>query len=394
MSFLDVPTQPRLEIPETLNVEAWQNPSASAPAWWNTYLNQVCLQTILPWLQGEYDATLRSALPEREWKNLWQLVNGTALMSDSCRLILIPEKTLDTGEFRVPQEWVDLPSWAGDYYVAVQIDPDDASVLIWGYTTHTQLKTRGSYEAHDRSYVLDAQQMIQDFAAFRVVRELCPQEETRSEIAALPEVSIAQAENLLQRLANPEILLPRLEVPFQLWGALMEHPQWRQQLGQQRLGDASQMTQTQNTVTNAIAHLGQWLQNVVEEGWQSLDTLLGREPALAYSLRQTETSTPAVQRVKVLELGEQTVWLAVALEPEADNRIAIRVQLRSTEANEVLPRGLSLTMLSHSGSIVQSVEAREQDNVIQLKRFRCATGTQFRVQVTLNAMSVTEEFVV
>jgi hypothetical protein len=390
MSFLHVPTQPCLEIASALNSEAWQNPSSSAPAWWNTYLNQVCLQTILPWFQTEYDATVRSGFAQNESQPLWQLVNGTALTTESYRVILIPAKTFDTSEFRVPQEWVDLPSWAGDYYFAVQVDPDDASILIWGYTTHKQLKTKGNYDADDRTYVLDAQQMVQDFAAFSVVRELCPQEETRVEIAALPEVPIAQAENLLQRLANSDILQPRLEVPFQLWGALMEQPQWRQQLGERHLGAQS----IQRTVTSTIAHLGQWLQNTFEEGWQSLDTLLGREPAMAYSFRQTEVNSSAVQRVKVLELAEQTFWLAVVLEPEADNRIAIRIQLRSAEVNGILPVGLSLTMLTHSGSVVQSVEARDQDNVIQLKRFRCAIGTEFSIQVALDATSLMEEFTV
>jgi len=29
----------------------------------------------------------------------------------------------------VPQEWVDIPEWAADYYLAVQVNPDSGSGL-------------------------------------------------------------------------------------------------------------------------------------------------------------------------------------------------------------------------------------------------------------------------
>jgi hypothetical protein len=394
MTFLDAPTQPSLEIPPDLHSAAWQNRSSSAPAWWNTYLNQVCLPTVLSWLQREYNANAQSELDQTALQDGWQLVNGTALTLESRRVILIPDKSFDISEFRVPQEWVDLPSWAGDYYLAVQVNPDDASVLIWGYTTHEQIKAQGGYDADDRVYCLDAQAMIQDLNVLAVAREICPQETTRAEIAPLPVVPTSQAEALLQRLANPEILHPRLEIPFQTWGALLEHPEWRHQLGQLRLGQ-SDRTSIIATATSSIVSLGQWLQNVFDEQWQNLENLLGNELAPAYSFRQTaESNRSIVQRAKVLELGEQIVWLSIGLEPDDGDRVSIRVQLRSSERNFTLPAGLTLTLLSNSGGVVQSVEARDQDDIIQLKRFKCALGTQFSLQISLGTITLTEEFVV
>ena len=35
--------------------------------------------------------------------------------------MLIPSEAIDDSELEVPQEWVDIPSWAADYYLAVQI---------------------------------------------------------------------------------------------------------------------------------------------------------------------------------------------------------------------------------------------------------------------------------
>ncbi|MCU0547813.1 MAG: DUF1822 family protein [Leptolyngbya sp. Prado105] len=372
MSYLNVPTQPCLEISPQSNLSAWQNRSRFAPARWNTYLNQVCLQPVLTWLQDS------ETLEQTALQNLWQLVTGTPFTLGAHRVILIPDKTIDTSELKVPQEWVDIPSWAGDYYFAAQVNPDDASILIWGYTTHAQLKAFAQYDSDDRTYTLAAEQMIQDFAVFTVTREVAPEAVTRAEIASLAPVPATQADNLLQRLANPEVLQPRLEIPFQLWGALLEQSQWLNQLGQLRLGSRTES-------------LSQWFQNTIAEGWQTLESLLGNEPSLAYSFRQTLEQN-SIQRVKVLELGEQTLWLSVVLEQEDNDRLSVRVQLRSAERDGILPSGLMLTMLSSAGDIVQAVEAREQDNLIQLRRFRCSTGTEFRVQIAFDADQLTENF--
>ncbi|MBD1856350.1 MULTISPECIES: DUF1822 family protein [Leptolyngbya] len=376
MTYLNALAQPVLEIPPSINAAAWQNRSRTAPARWNTYLNQVCSQTVSDWLQDARETLDRTAL-----QNLWQLVNGTSFRLDAHRIIVIPDKTMDTREFRVPQEWVDIPSWVGDYYFAAQVDPDEATILIWGYTTHAQLKALGEYDASDRMYSLDAEQMSQDFAVFALTRELYPQAVTRAEIAALAPVPAIQAENLVQRLANPEILQPRLEIPFQLWGALLEQSEWQQRLGQLRQGVRS-------------VSLRQWLQNTIAEGWQTLDSLLGDEPALAYRFRQTADATrPTVQCVKILELREHTFWLSVVIEQEEDDRLSVRVQLRGAERDEILPSGVMLTMLSSAGEVVQSVEARDQDNLIQLRRFRCSAGTEFSLQISFDRIQVTEDFI-
>jgi hypothetical protein len=376
MTYLNAPAQPLLEISPPMNAAAWQNRSRTAPARWNTYLNQVCSQTVPSWLEDMSETLDQTAL-----QNLWQLVNGTPFRLGSHRIILIPDKTIDTREFRVPQEWVDIPSWVGDYYLAAQVNPDEATILIWGYATHAQLKTFGEFDASDRMYSLDAEQMTQDFAVLALTQELYPQAITRAEIAALAPVPAAQAENLVQRLANPEILQPRLEIPFQLWGALLEESQWQQRLGQLRQGVRS-------------VSLRQWFQNTIEEGWQTLDSLLGDQPALAYRFRQTaDLTSPTAQCVKILELGEHTLWLSVVIEQEEDDRLSVRVQLRDAERDGILPSGLTLTMLSSAGEVVQSVEAREQDNLIQLRRFRCSAGTEFSLQISLDQVQLTEDFI-
>ena len=69
-----------------------------------------------------------------------------------------------------------------------------------------------------------------------MARQLCPEEPTRSAIEEIPSLSPQQAQNLIARLGNPEILTPRQEISFQLWGGLIQHSGWRQNLYQRRLG--------------------------------------------------------------------------------------------------------------------------------------------------------------
>ncbi|MEP0919359.1 DUF1822 family protein [Leptolyngbya sp. DQ-M1] len=375
---MDSITQLELQISAAIDHRAWQHSQRySMPkAQWTAYLNQVCLETVLPWLQAEYASRSTASL------TAWDLIQGCAIEWNEKRLVLIPEKSFDTSELRVPQEWIDVPSWVGDYYLAVQINPDESSLRIWGYTTHAQIKALGQYDSSDRAYSLNAQFLVQDMAVLWVMRQLYPTELTRVEVTELPSVAETQAENLLQRLATVE--QPRLEIPFTMWGSLLETRSWRERLHQLRQG--------RNPNTTVATNLRQWLENSFTAGWSAIEAWLNPEE-LAFSFRQTEiVELTGVRRVKPLEFAEQTVLLMLALAPEADGRVSIRVQLRPAERSQCLPMGLSLSLVSASGDVVQSVQAREQDNSIQLQRFKCPAGTEFSLQVALGNAVLTEAF--
>jgi hypothetical protein len=315
-------TQPELQISDAIQDAAWQQSQSQSTsrAVWNTFLNQVCLDTICPWLQAEYNATPIVQV------NAWDRLNGTALLVNQKRWILIPDKSFDASELRVPQDWLDDPGLRGDYYIAVQVDPDDQIVRILGYATYEQLRSQAQYD--DRAYTLDRDQIIQDIQMISVVEQV-----------------FAETESLAARIQ------PQIET--------------------------------------AMTTLSQWLQNTFTETWQSLETLLSADQ-LAYSFRQAAPAETSVRRAKVLSVGDQTVLLVIAIAPEQDGRVSVRIQLRSTEAT--LPEGLSLVLRSGSGSPIQSMQAREQDDSIQLQRFKCAIGTQFQVQVQYLETVIIEDF--
>src|SRR5689334_13754739 len=144
-----------LEIPDAVRTQSWQqSQSISIPGnRLQAYLNQVCLQTVLPWLQEKSE--VEPAIDSTDSLSFWEMVNGSAIVLGTTRLIFIPTEAMDRNEFRVPQEWIDIPSWVGDYYLAVEVDTDDHWLNIWGYTTHQMLKSEGRYDPSDRAYCLD-----------------------------------------------------------------------------------------------------------------------------------------------------------------------------------------------------------------------------------------------
>jgi Protein of unknown function (DUF1822) len=376
-------TQIELQISPDLAEQAWRQ-SQSQPTvkgQWNAYLNQMCLQTFIPWLQAEHQAQVNTTLNQASLSSFWAFTNGTAITWNNKRLILIPEKSIDNTEYTIPQEWLDIPKLVGDYYLAVQINPSELSMRVWGYTTHEQIKTKGTYNAIDRTYSLDAEQTIQDLSVLWVVSQLNPNEQTRISVPTLSPVPTNQAENLLSRLTNLDIIQPRLEIPFSLWGELFADDNWRQRLYQQR---------QQQSAPNIITNLSQWLQNTFEDSWQSLDNiLLGANFNLNFSLRATDNDT-SIKRVKSLNLPNGETFLILELEPESDGRIGIRIQLRTRSQEEYLLPQTNLKLLSASGQIIQSVQARTQDNIIQLKRFKTPTGTQFTIQIDIDGLTLTE----
>lgn len=345
------PTQVWLEFPESEQTQAWQqSQSLSRPSsCWNAYLNQLCLSTVLSWLREEY------APKATVWPNVatrfsfWEVVNGTAITLDTTRFVLVPTETIDFSELRVPQEWVDIPSWAADYYLAVQVNPDDRTVRIFGYATHRQLKTKGTYEKSERSYCLASDDLIQDLNVLWVARQLCPEETTREAIAPLASLPLAQIENLLQRLGNPAVIAPRLAVPFELWGALLEHGGWRQRLYERRIGLPEQWSifQWLRAGVSDLAQQVGWGRSEVRQGFErNIPRNKERSEVRFFSMgaRGEESTAQEVVLSRQLLIAGQHYELRVLHKNELEENIW-RFELRSSTSG-LIPGGFKLRLLT------------------------------------------------
>ncbi|MGF1938812.1 MAG: DUF1822 family protein [Nostoc sp. ChiQUE02] len=390
-AFAD-PREWLLEISPTIQAQSWQQSQvyATSSSRWCAYINQICLHAFLDWISTEdfLQASVWYSFPGIP--AFWEFVNGTAILLEGRRIVLIPSEAIDDRELEVPQEWIDIPSWAADYYLAVQVKPDGEWVRIWGYTTHKELKSLAHYDSVDRTYCIDARHLTKDLNAFSLSYQFCRGEEMKAAVAPLPQLSTEQAENLVQRLGNASFRFSRLAVPFITWGALLENEQWRQRLYQQR-----QQPQSSQVRVN----LSRWLEGIYDNAWEEIETfLLFNFNSLAFNFRSSSgLSVGSIKRAKLIDLGmeieSQKVVLLVAFIPEDRQQVSIRVQLHPANG-EYLPVNIKLGLLLESEEIIQEVQAREQDNYIQLKRFDGEVGECFSIQVTFDSHQITENFVI
>ncbi len=371
-----------LPISPQQQAASWQHRAFSTD-WgrWNAYLNQLCLETCLTWLQAEHLPTVKTGM-----EPVWEIVNGSILTVGDIRIALIPTETIDRSELEVAQEWVDVPSLAADYYVGVQISPDCQEMTIYGYTTHQQLKQQGSYDAQERTYGLDIDDLIPDLNALWLSYPSYTSSQTRSPIAAIPTLDPTQADRLIERLGNPAIIMPRLEVPFPTWAALLENTQWRQRLCQQRqMGDS----------TSVFTQLSSWFQGQIDDLWQSIDrVLLPQQVAVAVRSAASQTTleigTEDIYRAKLLNLDGGQIALIVGISPVSETERRITLQVHPAGGAAYLPGETQLRLLTPDGTEIGKVSAVVTET-IQLQ-FRVSEGEQFDIEIACCGQILKERF--
>lgn len=269
---------------------------------WNGYLNQLCLNSFIPWLEeliiGKNNVQF-SVWPSIEaLPSIWEVVNGIAINFGETRLILICSEETELEELRIPREWVDISSWAGDYYLAVQIDLDEeadkGSMRVLGYTTHQQIKLENNYDRLQGVYVVKSEDLIPGFTTLWLAQKLRPYR--RVKVQEIPTLLLEEAQELLRDLGQPSFYSPRLRMvtnlPFEKWAALLVNDNYRQELYQRRLGNIrdNEKIVTESPVANkSMVKLNQWFQNICEAGWRNVEEIWENfgmpEANLVYSWR-------------------------------------------------------------------------------------------------------------
>ena len=195
----------------------------------------------------------------------------------------------------------------------------------------------------------------------------------------------------------------------------------------------SEFSQVPEPPSLQLVNLQNWLEGIVEAGWQTIDELLAtKEVRLASAFRsrtlrfrgrtkeelieivQTtqdeETRWQAAERLweidpnhpasgvrRVADLGLQlancAIALMVAVLPKRDRSMAILLRVYPMGSQPNLPPGLQLMVLDEADNIFSEVQSRREDEYIQYKII-ATPGDSFSVRVALDEASITETFVV
>jgi Protein of unknown function (DUF1822) len=382
--------------------EAWHqavmNRYTNAAAQYRAFLNYLCLSNAIAWLQDEPDLQQRinidinSLSPDLYQR--WEFVNGFELKFGQIRLVFIPNEQDSISEFSIPQEWVDIPNWAANYYLPIQVNVQERWLRIGGFISYEQVRQTAKFDASDRNYYVNSRNAIADINIMWMTLDACSLQPPQ--VQPLPTFSQVRANRIIERLSESSVYSPRLLCAFAEWGTILSSIEYREVLFNKR--SQNLLNKPVETTAKVIQDLSLWFEGIFEGGWQTIDDLLALTDTQTFKFRSDSVLNEVyVKGVKLIDLGMQlenrTMALLIGLLPQIDNKVAIRIQLYPAAGETYLPANLQLTLLSESGQMLQSVISRSYDNYIQLKRFKVPLGKFFSIQVALNDVKIKERFI-
>ncbi len=359
----------------------------------NARLNQLCLQKTQAWLT-EIGIESHPTFSPAQMDSIWDVVSGCALTVGNRRLILIPSNKSDREELTVPQEWVDIPAWMGDYYLAVQIDLDERRMNIWGYTSHRTLRETGTFDRSERTYSISSDFLVPELNILWMAQMLDLQEITT--VPPIPQL-VADSTSAIDRLSQPSPYSPRLNLDFNTWAAIVSNDDLREDLHQRRL-----QVGVLQTVTTPRLSLTGWLKQefgqALEQGWYLVnDLMVGGERAFMLSRSIVRGGDMSTERAKLInlqyQLDQTSVIAIVGIKPEGETQVLVSVQVYPAPGSEILPPQLKLSYISDEGKELAAIISRSGDCQMQLPLFTSDIGTTFNIQLQLDGISQVEKFV-
>ncbi|HEY9612167.1 DUF1822 family protein [Allocoleopsis sp.] len=338
-----------IEISNSVKSEAQQ---------WQTYLNALALVSFEEWLS--------TRIPNKTVNRDTKLIEaGGYLKVGEFKLYLIATEHLLDEVVNLPQAAIEQLELIAHFYVVLEVLEEQEQVLVRGVGRYDQVLNyfrQSNLQVFQDSYYqlplslfdTEPNDLVVYCRLLEPTAILLPFASTNSQVASegITSSALVQATDTYEfSLVLPEYL------------------------------------------TETRTKLSQWLQGVFDEAWLGLDALISPEADLAVSTRNAEEATTRGKLINLeMQLGSQTVALLVAIAEEAQEKLGILIQLHPTGGKRYLPSSLKLTLLSKAGKILHEVQARDEDNYIQLIPFKGKPGKRFSIEVSLRNISVREDF--
>jgi hypothetical protein len=163
----------------------------------------------------------------------------------------------------------------------------------------------------------------------------------------------------------------------------------------QSINDMLKHLENYRALPLAPVNLSQWLQDIFDDGWQSVESLWNEQKA-NYAFRRKIANS--IRRAKPIQLETQldkpTVALTVTLTQHQATDVEITLQLLPLEGETYLPAGLTLTVLDELEETFLEVSSGNSDRFVQTRPFGGQSGERFRVQISLGEDSIAEDFTI
>lgn len=380
----------------------------------NAFLHWLCWQTIQPWLRENYEIAASDMTENPLWclshgQDVWELTNGLGCEIQQFKLAIIPSLDLDTDEFVVPQEWVDLPDFVADHYVAIQMNFEENYAYIWGFASHAMVKNQGVYDAQGRVYRLSHPQMITDCDIIWLMQALGKTE--RAPIAPFVPPLSTELDSIFATVSPAIAPILRRQMPLEMWSAILNHPGDRQRLIE-RLSDRITVKENVNLsvsttmemeleqanvqpiLGSALIQLGQWVSEEVDalsSTWTNLAQLIN--PSWQWATVRGGGAPQAAWQSKgtLVELAgiDQPLVLGVAFRETDPSTYEIWIELYPSPQQQTLPRGLRLQILDTDNTVVMAVESEATTPYLRLN---LAAESQDQFTVLLQGSSSEASF--
>ncbi|MBV6624866.1 MAG: DUF1822 family protein [Rivularia sp. (in: Bacteria)] len=144
-----------------------------------------------------------------------------------------------------------------------------------------------------------------------------------------------------------------------------------------------------------LVNLSQWLQNIFENGWETVETVLGsqiNQPAVAF---RSKSKVSHYQRCKLINLGDKTqlVALFITVTPESRSNTNILIELKPHSNQNYLPANLQIILLDEYNQAILDTKTEQSNQHIQLD-LTGEPGERFSIKIALGKNSFSEYFII
>ncbi|AFY58574.1 Protein of unknown function (DUF1822) [Rivularia sp. PCC 7116] len=316
---------------------------------WQTYLNALAIITFEEWLKERLPNKVIS-------RDTDVIATAGNLKVDEFKFCAIATEHVLDEIVRIPQEVIANPELAAHFYVLIEVSEEEEEVVIRGFVTHKQL-----------TEIKSNLRLSADEGCYHIPLSLFDMEPSH--------LLFYQRYVQASEFAVPVV--------------------------------GNKVTQISENISELVSitttRLSQWLQGVIDEGWQAIDSLSQPQLSLAFSTRNIDKSVKKAKIIDLgIDLGNKKVALLVHISPEnsinnqasesSQDKIHVLAQLYPMNGEKFLPQNTKLQLISKAGKVLQEVTSRIQDNYIQLKPFRGEAGKKFSIQISLEDVIVKENF--